>query len=111
MATAIKREVKTITDTVNGSATKVVDSIALAQLCAIQYWVCLYNETENKYKTFQLFAKKKSSTQVGDILRGKSGGPIDLDVFFNINGVNAELSFVNNESYNVEVDIKKIVLP
>lgn len=99
-----------ITGTVNSSSTLDLDITALSSLCAIKYIICLSNDVENKWQSMEMLASKETATSVTDTLYSKIGLNIDVDIVFKVVGTDAVLSFTNNESFNVNIRVNRLIM-
>ena len=99
----------TISGTVAGLSTEVLDTIPLSDFKGLKYIISYCNETEVKFKTLELLASK-AGADVKDTVYAKVGDIIDIDVEFIKSGTDAELTFTNNESFDVDVSAFRVKL-
>lgn len=97
-----------VTDTVSASSSKVVDTVALADFSAIEYKVTLFNTANNKTKKFTLDVVYENSA-VSDTLYAKRGSALNYGIAAAINGSNMEITVTNNEAYDLEVSLGRLI--
>ena len=97
-----------VEDIVNASSSKIIDSIPFATFKAARHIITIYNKANNVYKTFDVASSKKGG-DVRDSVYNKVGGSIDYQINVNLNAGNVEFEIVNNESFNLNVSIGKLV--
>jgi hypothetical protein len=98
-----------ISDAVNGSSSKVIDSISLGDFHTVKYNFSVYNDTESKTKTFEMTVNKEGSV-VSDSVSNKMGSTFNMSIGANVNAGNMELTLFNNEIFNLTVSAAKLVL-
>jgi len=94
-----------VSDTVTASATKVVDTVALADFKSIEYFVNVNNDANDKSKSFTLRVVNLN-TSLKDSLFGKIGSAsMAIDAI--INGGNMDIEITNNEIFDLGVSLTK----
>jgi len=88
---------------VGASATVNLHTIPLANLCSIRYQICMFNVTENKWKSLQLYGSKKTSTTLEDSVSDILGANLDLDLNLIVVATDSVLEAVNNETFVITV--------
>ena len=101
---------KRIRQTVLGSATKAVDIVSLSQLKSAKYFVSISNETNNRYRRFELNVTNDNSVLRDSVFGRLSSGSMNIEVSMKVNGVNAELEIINNETFDLDVELIRGVL-
>jgi hypothetical protein len=96
--------------TIAPSATEETHRLPLANFCAIKYIICAFNNSEGKYKSFEILASRKTGTAVEHNLYSKIGSIIATAVDFDIDGTDAVLTIKNNETYSITVHLTRKVL-
>jgi len=96
--------------TVPGSSTVNVDTIPLATMKAVKYFVSFSNTANGNYKSFELNARNHNSVIRDTISNKQRTGVTDVDVEMKVDGSNAVLEFVNNETFDLDVELIRGVL-
>ena len=101
---------KTVTTTISGSSTKEVDTIPLIRMKSVKYFVSLSNSTNTRYKSFELNAVNHNSVVRDTISHKVSTGIMSINVEMKVSGSNAVLEIINNETFDLDVELIKGVL-
>ena len=99
---------KDVNDTVPASSTKVVDSIPVANFVNLDYKCTVFNQPNSVTKAFDLKVIYDGSI-LKDVLFGKVGSIINYDINVNLNAGNMEISITNNESYDLDVSLGRLI--
>lgn len=97
------------TNTVPALTTKVIDVLALADFHSINYAITLYNDSESKTRTFQMTAFREGVT-INTSVYNKQGSLVSLESDVLVNGLNSELTIVNNNNFDLEVGFARLSL-
>lgn len=85
------------------------DTNALAEFKAVEYIITVYNEAQDKYRSFHLSAIRKSGG-VADSVFNKKGDSINYDVSVSISGSDVVLTLDNQESFALDATIYKLII-
>ena len=96
--------------TVGGSSTVNVDTIPLSTMKSVKYFISISNEANNRYKSFELNARNHNSDVRDTISNKQRTGVTNVDVEMKIDGSNAVLEFINNETFDLDVELIRGVL-
>jgi len=97
------------TDTVLGGATKVVDTVPLANFDRLVYEVDLFDTTSNKTKGFKMRVQN-TDAGLNDQVSAKNGDPISIEIFAKVNGSDCEIELTNNETFDLGVSLVRLKL-
>jgi len=106
----ISQQDNIITATVSSSSSLDIDVVALANLCTMKYVICVSSAPEDKWRSFEMLAGKKTATSVEDSLYAAIGSIMNVDFDFTVDGTNAKLVVTNNETFDVDIKIHKNLL-
>jgi len=96
--------------TVGGSSTVNIDTIPLSTLRSIRYFLELRNESFNRYKSFEMSAHNQNSVLCDTVYNKISEGSMMIEVSMKVDGSNAVLEIVNNETFDLDVELIRGVL-
>lgn len=96
---------ESVTDVVVGATSTVdLNTTALSDFCAQNYTLCMFNESEDRWRTLKVLASKVTSASVEHSIYGVLGDrSLDVDLDFKVVSTNGVLEAVNNESFPVTV--------
>lgn len=95
--------------TIPASSTIQTNDVALTDFNSINYYMVFWNDTEVKRRNLNLTVIKKNAT-VNDIVYNKRGDNLNISLEAKVTGANAFVEIVNNETFDVEVDLVKLIL-
>jgi hypothetical protein len=88
---------------VGASSTVPLQTIPLDNICALAYTICMFNSTEDKWRSLKLFGSKKTSTTIEDNVSNILGENLDLDLNLNVVATDVVLEAVNSETFPITV--------
>jgi len=88
-----------------GTSTFVVDIAALSQLKAAKYFVSISNEVNSRYNRFELNVTNENSNLRDTISNKFIAGGMNIELTVKVNGVNAELEVINNETFDLDIEL------
>lgn len=92
------------------SSTIIADTIPLIKFVGVKYIIQFSNDSEDKFNTIEVLAAKKSGGNLEDNVVGNLGDDIDVDTNVIISGSDVILQLTNNEIYQLDVAISKLIL-
>ena len=98
-----------IAGSIGGTSSTVVDTIPLAEFGSLDYKVGIHNAAKTEGRHFNINILNLSST-LKDNIYGRVSGSLNVTVAASINGANMELTITNNELFDVDYSIGKLVL-
>jgi len=99
---------KLIEDTISASSSKTIDTVVLSNFKSIKYIITVLSTAESKIVGEELLLVYNGST-LTDTVYGKVGLGISFDLDANIDGSNMEIDFTNNESFDVEAKLMRLI--
>jgi len=93
-----------------GSTTTNVDTIPLADMKSVKYFVSFSSSANSVYKSFELNARNHNSVIRDTISHKQKTGVMDVDVEMKVDGTNAVLEIINNETFDLDVELIRGVL-
>jgi len=96
--------------TVSGSSTVNVDTIPLVTMKSVRYFIQLSNDTNMRYKSFEMTANNQNSNLSDTIFNKISEGSMMIEVSMKVDGLNAVLEVINNETFDLDVELIRGVL-
>jgi len=100
----------TVSDTVVATSTGAVDSIANASFYALKYIITIYNDANTAYRTFEYNVLNNNGSYKDTLNHNLKAGGLSVDVDSVNNAGTFELQITNNESYDVNIELAKLVL-
>lgn len=97
------------TNFVNGSSSKTIDTVALADFKAIKYVITFYNVANSATRSFEMNIVNENGT-LKDSIKSKLGSSISYSINAVISGSDMTLQVSNNESYRIDATLAKLVL-
>ncbi len=98
-----------VTDSVTATNNKVIDTVSLTSFTSIKYIISARNKTNNVAKYLELSVNYNQSS-LKDTVSAKINGGLSMNVDANSNAGNLELDITNNESFDIDLEVAKLVL-
>lgn len=98
-----------ISDTIDPSSSKVIDTYALASLNAVEYFVSIRNSDNSKNKLLRISAQKTDADLITQVYN-RTGLGLSSEIDVELNGPNAELLINNLEGETVFVSVTRTVI-
>lgn len=98
-----------VTGTVSGSSSSVIDTVDLTSFTSIKYIISARNKPNSAAKYLELSVNYNQSS-LSDSVSGKINNGLSMNVDANLVGGNLELDITNNETFDIDLDIAKLVL-
>lgn len=98
-----------LSNTIPSSSVSVVDSISNNDFESLKYIVTIFNKANSAYRSFE-FSILNNNGSYKDVLshKIKSGASVSVDT--NNNAGTLELKITNNESFDLQVELAKLIL-
>lgn len=93
-----------------GSSTSVVDSIPNTDFRSLKYIVTVFNDANTAYKSFELNVLNDSGSYLETRSHRLRAGDLNMAIGTVNNAGTFELQITNNESFDVQVEIGRLVL-
>jgi len=100
----------TISSSVTASSTGVVDSVANGMFQSLKYIITVFNDANTAYRTFELNVLNNNGSYKDTVSHRLQAGGLSLNVNTVNNAGTLELQITNNELYDVQVEIGRLVL-
>ena len=96
-------------DQIQSLSTKDFDSVPFSSFSAVKYLISIFSQVESSYKISELFAVNDGSDITDQLIYKSSSGPkVSINVLKN--GSDVVLRLVNQENFEVDVSIVKMLL-
>ena len=99
-----------VTASLTPSQTKVIDITPVTGFTGASYIIALWNTSEEVTRLLHLDIAKKNSITVKDTIHAKIGDVIKMDISPSISGSDLEISMTNNETFTVQVELRRLLL-
>ena len=99
-----------LSDSVNASSTKAIDTIANTSFKSLKYIIAIFNEANNAYNTFELTVLNENGSYRESLSNKIKTSGFNLRVNTVNNAGNFELQIENNESFPATIELAKLVL-
>jgi len=96
-------------DTIPALTTKVIEEVPLVSFKTVKYFVHFSNLANNITKGMEVTVKK-SGASVKSVVSNRIGIGIDLAVNPIVNGVNLDMSIINNEAFDIQMSFAKLTI-
>lgn len=100
--------VEKISDVVPATSSKVVDSVANSSFQSLNYTITAYNDINTQYRFFEMRVLNNSGNYLEDRSNRINAG-LDLRHNINNNSGTFELELINNEAFQANVEISRLV--
>ena len=84
-----------------GSSVTSIQTVPLANFCAIKYHICLFNESEDKWKALDLHVSKQTGSTIEFNIYNVLGFPLSVSAQFAVVGSDGVLTVTNNETFDL----------
>jgi len=98
-----------IKDPISASASSTFDTIPLTDFVHAEYLINYRSQTTDEAKSFK-FSVLNDNSVLKDSVYVKMGTNIRVDVSADVNAGNFELNFTNNEIFDVDISVARLVL-
>lgn len=91
------------------SATTAVDTIALAKFSTAKYILNLYNIDEVNFRTVEITVLNDGTILRDTLINKMFNKGMNVDINSDLIGSNMELRIINNETFNIEVELARVI--
>jgi hypothetical protein len=97
-----------VAGSVSSSGTSAVDTVSKSIFRTLDYNVTIKDTTSNKVKTLKMTVVQDDSG-LKDYVSGIAGSPLNVSIDAIDTGSDVDLSFTNNEAFDVDVDAVRLI--
>lgn len=99
-----------LSNTVSATSTGVIDTVDNGSFQSLKYIVTVYNQANTAYRSFEFSVLNNNGSYKETLSNRLQSGGLNIDVDSVNNGGTYEFQITNNESYEVSVELAKLVL-
>jgi len=99
-----------VSDSIAATSSKTVDTFASSAFESLKYMITVFNTDNTDYKTLELSVLNNNGNYKESVSGRLRGGPLSIDVDTNNNAGTFELVITNNNTYEVEVRLSRLLL-
>lgn len=99
-----------VSSTVNSTSSLVVDSVSNALFQSIKFHVAIFNQANTSYRSFELNVLNNNGNYKETKSNKITGNGPNISISVVNNAGTLELQVTNNESYNLNVEIGRLIL-
>jgi hypothetical protein len=100
-----------LSSTVDAASTGVVDAVENGSFESLKYIVTVFNQANTAYRSFEFNVLNNNGAYKETVSHRLNGGNLSVRIDSVNNSGSCELQITNNESYEVNVELAKLVLP